>query len=210
MRRIPEAGLPFSLALLWRALRLGLLVTVAVQPLAALADWDEAVLPEGSNAYTLHKREGRLSLFGRSGVGLTDRLELSSYFCLFPLPNLGLKYRFLDAGPMSLALEFDAAVGGVPLFAAGLLPIPGAGAAVAGAGVGLAVGSIQAFELHTTLRPARAVAVTARNANRGQLRRAAAKPGGDGGAVWGHRCKSTPKDTSPCFVPAGSSIIGQT
>src|SRR4051794_19777638 len=63
---------------------------------SAQADWQRGHVVEGDSAYTVPGGAARLSLLGRSALGLSNRVELSTYLPLdlVLFPNLSLKYRF--------------------------------------------------------------------------------------------------------------------
>src|SRR3954462_14413209 len=79
---------------------------------SAQADWQRGHVVEGDSAYTVPGGGARLSLLGRSALGLSNRVELSTYLPLDVVlfPNLGLKYRFFESD--SVAFAARAGVGG--------------------------------------------------------------------------------------------------
>jgi len=122
---------------------LGLLAMPAV----ARADYQDGEVPEGMNAFTLHKRAVHVSLLGTSGIGLTDNTELATYLAADALlfPNLRLEHRFLRGDQVSASLMLGAGGGVYPFAVGAFLPLPGA--VVAGGGVGFAWASIQTATL---------------------------------------------------------------
>src|SRR5258707_3221239 len=84
----------------------------ALLPAVAQASWPAGHVVEGDSAYTVPAGHGRISLLGRSAVGLGERIELSTYLPLDVLlfPNLSLKWRFLRID--SVATAFMGGVGG--------------------------------------------------------------------------------------------------
>jgi hypothetical protein len=126
------------------------------------ADWDAGRFPEGDNAWTLPQWHLRLNILGRSAIGLTDRLELSTYLPLdlALFPNFGLKYRFLDTGRWGSALELNAAGGIYPIPVASAFPLPGG--ILGGAGIVFLFGAFQGATLHVSSQVADTVSVSAR------------------------------------------------
>ena len=98
-------------------------------------EWGEGRIPEFSNAYTLHRHELRLNIFGPSSYAISDKVELKSYLSAVVVPNFSIKKKFYDKGSMAFAWEAGAAIGVFPLAVASGLLLPGA--ALAGGTVGL-------------------------------------------------------------------------
>src|SRR5207248_1872002 len=75
------------------------------------------------NAYTVGSGNVRLGLVGRSAVGLTSRLELSTYGALDLLlfPNFSIKYRFYDGEIVSASLQLGAGGGAYPVVVGAVL-----------------------------------------------------------------------------------------
>ena len=132
-----------------------LTTSLLLAAVSARADWETGVVPEGSNAYTIERHAVRLNVIGKSAFGLTDRLELSSYLPLIIFPNIGLKYRLIDAPNFALALEGDLGAGAFPIAAGGILPLPGG--IFGGGAAGLLLGSAQMAELHVSVRKKRRI-----------------------------------------------------
>ena len=130
-------------------------------PAVALADYQDGEVPEGMNAFTLHRRAVHVSLLGTSAVGLTDNTELATYLAADALlfPNLRLEHRFLRDDDVSASFMLGAG-GGVYPFAAGVF-IPAPGVAVAGGGVGFAWGAVQTATLVGSVRVTPAVTLSA-------------------------------------------------
>ena len=91
--------------------------SLSKQPKVIHYCWEDGRIPEGSNAFTLHRHEFRLNTFGRSSYGITDRLEISAqiplYFVLFP--NFSLKYRFIDKEHFAAAAVLGGGGGAFPI-----------------------------------------------------------------------------------------------
>jgi hypothetical protein len=107
--------------------------------------WSDGRVPEGDNAYTVARGEVRIAAFGRSVLGLTDRLEASTDLLFptpeIPFPNLHLKWRFFENDVAALALDGGGGFGLLPFAGGGALPGPGFIIGVVG--VGAALGSFQ-------------------------------------------------------------------
>jgi len=125
----------------------------------AQADWQSGHVVEGESAYTVRGGNGRVSLLGRSAIGLGDRVELSTYLPLDALlfPNLSLKYRFFESDSFALALKGGAGGGLYPIAAGLTLPF---GVAVGGAG--LVAASYQNIDLTLSMTPADPITVSVR------------------------------------------------
>jgi hypothetical protein len=124
----------------------------------ARAAWQDHV-PEGDSAFTVGGGHGRVSLLGRSAVGLGDRVELSTYLPLDALlfPNLSLKWRFYEGTGVALAIKGGAGGGLYPV-AAGLTVPP---AAVVG-GVGFFGAAYQNADLTLSLAVAQPLTLSLR------------------------------------------------
>lgn len=141
------------------ALLRALLVLVSVLglglgPRLAHADWQDGRVPERNGPWTVGANSARLSLFGRSAVGLGDRTEIST---LLPLdlvlfPNLAVKHRFIEEGQFAAAYKLGFGFGLLPLLGAAVVPTPFP--FVVG-GVGLAAGSVQSAGVQAAWRPGR-------------------------------------------------------
>ncbi len=132
-----------------------------VSPAIALADYQDGEVPEGMNAFTLHKRAVHVSLLGTSAVGLTDNTELATYLAADAVlfPNLRLEHRFLRGDDVSASFMLGAGGGVYPFAAGAFLPLPGA--FVAGGGVGFAWGAVQSATLVGSVRVTPAVTLSA-------------------------------------------------
>ena len=141
-----------------RLVAVGILVCGAFFPRPARADWQGHVV-EGDSAYTVRGGGARLSLLGRSAIGLGDRVELSTYLPLDAVlfPNLSLKYRFVQSEVVALALKAGAGGGLYPVAVGLTLPF---GVAVGGAG--LVGASYQNIDLTLSVTPAVPITVSAR------------------------------------------------
>jgi len=136
-------------------------VLLLVSPAVALADYQDGEVPEGTNAYTLHRRAVHVSLLGTSAVGLTDNTELATYLMADALlfPNLRLEHRFLRGDQVSASLMLGAGAGLYPFAVGAFLPLPGA--VVAGGGVGFAWGAVQTATVVGSVRVTRDVTLSA-------------------------------------------------
>lgn len=141
-------------------LRLVALLLIA-SPALALAEYRDGEVPEGMNAFTLHRRAVHVSLLGTSGIGLTDNTELATYLAADALlfPNLRLEHRFLRGDDVSASLMLGAGAGVYPFAVGAFLPLPGA--VVAGGGVGFAWASIQTATVVGSVRVTPAVTLSA-------------------------------------------------
>lgn len=101
--------------------------------------WADGRVAEFNNAYTLRRHEVRLSVFGRSAYGITDKLEASVYLPIIILPNLSFKYRFIDHPHFAMAYEVGGAVGIIPVAVVSGIVLPGG--AFAGATFGALTGN---------------------------------------------------------------------
>jgi hypothetical protein len=113
--------------------------------------WADGRVWEFSNAYTIRKHEWRLDVFGPSSFGITDKLEVKSYIQLLLSPNISFKYRFLDEGRFSMAIEPGASLGGLPVAAAVGILLPGG--AVGGGTVGVVTFSDVFVKLYASWHP---------------------------------------------------------
>lgn len=131
-----------------------------VSPAVALADYQDGEVPEGMNAFTLHKRAVHVSLLGTSAVGLTDNTELATYLAADAVlfPNLRLEHRFLRGDDVSASFMLGAGGGVYPFAAGAFLPLPGA--FVAGGGVGFAWGAVETATLVGSVRVTPAVTLS--------------------------------------------------
>lgn len=123
----------------------------------AHAEWADSRVPEGDTAFTLRGGDARVSILGRSAVGLSDRVELSTYFPLYflLLPNFSLKWRFHEGEEWATSIEGTVVAGAYPVaVAAAFLP----GVAVGGAG--LVLGSYQSLALTESYRPSDSVVLS--------------------------------------------------
>lgn len=120
---------------------LPLLLAMAGSGLAH-AEWNPGQIPEHDTPFTVGRGALRLSLFGRSALGLGERTELSTVLPmdLVLYPNLQLKHRFLDIGPVSAAWKLGLGGGCLPLAGGAVLPTP---MPFAVGGVGLLAASTQ-------------------------------------------------------------------
>jgi len=132
---------------------------IVLVPAVAQASWPEGHVVEGDSAYTVPAGHGRISLLGRSSVGLGERVELSTYLPLDVLlfPNLGLKWRLLQSDTVALALKGGVGGGLYPVAAGVTVPI---GAAVGGAG--LVGAAYQNVDLTLSVTPAQPVTLSLR------------------------------------------------
>jgi hypothetical protein len=183
-----------------------LLLTASLSSLPST--WDEGKLPEGDNAFTVHRGEVRLALFGRSAVGLTDRLELSTNL-LFPtpeflLPNLHLKYRFLENDTVAAAIEGGGMATLLPIPVAGALPLPGAIVGVAA--IGAATGAVQHLEGHLTFH---AQKLSATLTGGGYVAEGALLAAGVGGIVGGVGVAAIPIAAGMGSVEYGATFGGE-
>ena len=150
--------------------------------------WLGGRVPDFTNAYTLNKHEVRLSVFGRSAYGLTDKLEVSGFLPLVFMPNLNFKYRFVDHPHFAAAYEIGGATGAFPIAVATGIALPGILLEVGTAGVFR--GSDICGKVHATWRPGKKVAISLRaGASYFKIRYTgivgAAGLGGSGGALVG-------------------------
>jgi hypothetical protein len=138
-----------------------LCVLVLAMPAVAWADYQEGEVPEGMNAFTLHKRAVHVSLLGTSAIGLTDNTELATYLVADALlfPNLRLEHRFLRGEQIDASLMLGAGAGVYPFAVGAFLPLPGA--VVAGGGAGFAWASLQSATVVGSARLTRAVTLSA-------------------------------------------------
>ena len=144
-----------------RALLLWMLPVMATcWAVPARADWEDGRVPEGDNAFTLRRHELELSLLGRSGFGITDAVEISTYLPLdlVLFPNLGLEVRLFDDGRWASSCKLTLGAGAYPVVGGGFLPYP----PVAAGFVGFVAAAFQAGEIMVSGRPGRAVTLTAR------------------------------------------------
>lgn len=133
------------------------MITVSALPLLlalagpAHAAWNPGQIPEHDTPWTVGHGAVRLSLFGRSALGLGERTELSTVLPmdLALYPNLQLKHRFLDIGPLSAAWKLGLGGGCLPLAGGAVLPTP---FPFAVGGVGLLAGSTQSAGGDAALR----------------------------------------------------------
>lgn len=142
-----------------RILALALFLTFVAVSSTAHADWDDGRMPEGDNAFTLHRHRVRLSLLGRSAIGLSDHVELSSYLPLdlVLFPNLMLKIGLYDSSRTALALKLSAGGGLYPVI--GGVPLP----PFAALGfVGILAGSYQLGQMAFSVQPLSHLTLTAR------------------------------------------------
>ena len=107
--------------------------------------WEDGRVPEFSNAYTLHQKEFRLNVLGRSSYAISDRLEVSSYLPLIIAPNVSFKYRFLDQGNFASAFEVGTLAGALPVGIATGLVLPGF---AIGAGT---IGFVKGYDNHVKI-----------------------------------------------------------
>jgi hypothetical protein len=141
---------------------MGKLVCLGLLLLAspARADWEDGRVPEGGNAFTLGRHVGEISLLGRSGVGLTDGVELST---MLPLdlvlfPNLGIKFRLFDDERWASSFKLTLGAGAYPVIGGGILPYP----PIAGGFVGFVAAAFQSGEVAVSWRAARPITLTLR------------------------------------------------
>jgi hypothetical protein len=128
-----------------------LILASLLAPVAsARADWERHVVPEGSNAYTVERRELRVNLLGRSAFGISSQVELSTYLLLDAIlfPNLELKVNVHDGPRVGWALSGGVGAGVLPYAGGGALPYPPVAVGV----VGLAALSIQQLGTQVSLR----------------------------------------------------------
>lgn len=137
------------------------LASVIAIPALAHADYHDGEVPEGMNAYTLHKRAVHVSLLGTSAIGLTDNTELATYLMADALlfPNLRLEHRVLRGDQVSASVMVGAGAGVYPFAVGAFLPLPGV--VVAGGGAGFAWASIQTATLVGSARLSPAVTLSA-------------------------------------------------
>jgi len=113
--------------------------------------WKDGRIAETSNAYTLYPYEFRLNLLGRSSLGLSEKVEFSTYLPLIICPNFTIKDKFIDYKHFSSALEVGAAGGLFPLGIATGILLPGV--VVGGGSIGLLHGSDLHAKLFLTCHP---------------------------------------------------------
>lgn len=122
--------------------------------------WEDGKVWEFQNAYTISKHEWRLNLLGPSSFGASDRLEVKSYIQLMLAPNVSFKYRFLDKGQFSAAIEPGASLGGLPVAGAVGILLPGG--AVGGGTVGIVTFSDVFVKLYATWHPTKKFTLSVR------------------------------------------------
>ncbi|NOY28272.1 MAG: hypothetical protein GXP62_20625 [Oligoflexia bacterium] len=137
---------------LFRALSLAL--ALALWPCVAQANWQDGRVPARNGPWTVGANTTRLSLFGRSAVGLGDRTEISTLLPvdLVLFPNLAIKHRFIEDPHFAAAYKLGLGFGLLPLAGATVLPTP---FPFVGGGVGLAAGSVQSAGVQLAWRPGR-------------------------------------------------------
>lgn len=130
-------------------------------PAVARADYSDGEVPEGMNAYTLHRRAVHVSLLGTSAIGLTDDTELATYTLADAVlfPNLRLEHRLLRGEQVSISAMVGAGAGVYPFAVGAFLPLPGA--VVAGGGAGFAWGAVQTATVIGSVRVTPAVTLSA-------------------------------------------------
>jgi hypothetical protein len=136
-----------------------LIVAAAIgRPSSARADWEDGRVPEGDSAFTVPRHMLRLGLVGRSAVGLTGRLELSTHLPLDLLlfPNLALKYRFVDGERIASAIKLGAGGGAYPVLVGAVMGFVPLGF------LGLVGGAYEQAQIDVTLHPSRPLALTLR------------------------------------------------
>lgn len=136
---------------------LALAVAVLSTAAPAHAEWRDSRVPEGDTAFTVPRGGVRLSLLGRSAVGLGDRVELSTYLPLdvILLFNLSLKWRFYEGDEWASSAEATVIAGAYPVaVGAAFLPFIVAG------GAGLVAGSYQSFAFTESYRPSNDVVLS--------------------------------------------------
>lgn len=113
--------------------------------------WEDGKVWEFQNAYTISRHEWRLNLLGPSSFGITNKLEVKSYIQLVLAPNVSFKYRFLEKGQFTAAVEPGASLGGLPVAGAMAILLPGG--AVGGGTVGIVSYSDVFVKLYASWHP---------------------------------------------------------
>jgi hypothetical protein len=166
-----------------------LAVAVLLVPTLATAspstEYEPGIVPEGMNAFIGKKKAVHASLLGTSQVTVGHDTELATYLLadVILFPNLRLERQLAESEGGALSVLVGAGAGALPAAAGFVMPFPGG--AVAGGGVGIAWGSVQAVTLVATGRsPSRGYSISVNAgalAAEGGIAVAAAGVGGGGG-----------------------------
>ena len=137
-------------------------VSIEGKPRLMHIGWKDGKIPEFSNAYILRPYEFRINVLGRSSLGLSNKVEFSTYLPLIITPNFSLKYKFLDFKHFASALDVGVAGGLFPLAAATGILLPGA--AIGGGTIGLLHGNNEHARLFLSLHPTEKLTFSVRGA----------------------------------------------